>query len=67
LQAIRLDRLEEVVDRVDVERLDGVLVVRRDEHELGLHVGLQEPTGDLEAGQPGHLHVQQDEVGPAPR
>ena len=39
LEARRLDRLQQVVDGVDLERLDRVLVERRDEDDLRLGAG----------------------------
>jgi hypothetical protein len=57
-----LDGLQEVVERVRFERLQCVLVVRRDEHgqrHLRRGQGLQE----LEAVDTRHLHVEEHDVG----
>ena len=59
----RIDRLQQVVDRVDLERLDGVLIVRGDEDDLRRRVVAEHPPRDLEAGEPRHLDVQEHDVG----
>jgi len=63
IQPFGLDRLQEVVDRVHVKRLNRMPIIRGDEDQLGLDTGLEEPPGDLEPGQPGHLDVEHDEIG----
>ena len=70
LEPGRVDRLQQVVDGVDLERLDRVLVVRRHEH----HARRRRPRASScratsNPGQPGHLHVQEHHVrarGPRP-
>ena len=57
-----IDRLQQVVDRVDLERLDRVLIVGRDEDDLRTGAAADQPPRDLEAGQPRHLHVEKDDV-----
>src|SRR5215207_11299376 len=62
-QALLVERFEEVIDRVDLERAEGVLVVGRYENHRRhrLHAdGLD----DLEAADFGHLHVEEDQVRP---
>ena len=54
--------LEQVVDRVHGKRVDRILVEGRDEHEVGAEVGLDQPACDFEAGEPGHLDVEEDEI-----
>ena len=65
LEPLAAERLEQVVERVHVERAEGELVVGRHEHDrrhpLGSHGG-----DDAEAVELGHLHVEEDEVGPVP-
>ena len=63
LQALRLDRLQQVVDRVHLERLDRVLVERGHEDDVACQLPLDQPARHLEARQPGHLHVQEHHVG----
>ena len=58
-----VDRLQQVVDRVDLERLDGVLIVRRDEDDVRPVLRVEHPPRHLEPGQPGHLHVEKHDVG----
>src|SRR5262245_41719410 len=60
VQPGRLDRLQKVVDRVHLECLHGVLVVRsREDHA---RTGGQ-PLHDLEAAQPGHVDIEEQHVG----
>jgi hypothetical protein len=66
-RARRLERLGHVVDRAEVEALHlRVQLVgageEDDRHLTGAGVGL-EPLARLEAGQPGHVHVEEDQVG----
>jgi hypothetical protein len=54
----RLDRFQQVVDRVDFERFDRVLVVGRNEnHCRTVRILAQQAPRHLESGQPGHLDV----------
>ena len=64
LEAVGVDRLQDVVHRVHRKGIHGVLVEGGDEDELSRQVGFDEPPRDLEAGQSRHLHVQKDDVGP---
>ncbi len=61
-QTFRLDWFQQVIDRVDVKRLDRVLVVGGDEDEMRLDSGSKEPPRHLEPGQTGHLHIEHDEI-----
>lgn len=54
-------RLEQIVHRALVEGGDGVLVVGRDEDDVGAAVDL---AGHVDAGGPGHLDVEEEDVGP---
>ncbi len=62
LEPRRVDRLQQVVDRVDLERLDRVLIVGRDENDMGRRAGVEHPARHLESGQPGHLDVQKHQI-----
>ena len=55
-------RLEHVVDRVQVEGLDGVLLVGGDEDDRRRGPEAAEHLGQLEPGQAGHLDVEEDRV-----
>ena len=61
-EALLAHRLEHVVDGVELEGVDGVLVVGGDEDRgrRGLEAG--EDLGELDAGEPGHLDVEEDRV-----
>ena len=72
-QALSAHRLEQVVQRVDFERVDRELIERRHEdhqrHRLGIvAVALAGPRGNvpgqLDAGHARHLDVHQDDLGP---
>ena len=56
------DRFEQVVDGADVERGDGLVVVRRHEHDGGPVREVGQHTGQLDAGQAGHVDVEEDRV-----
>ena len=62
----RVDRLQQVVDRVDLERLDRVLIERGDEDDVRRRALVEHPPRHLEAGQPRHLHVEKHHVGLQP-
>lgn len=55
-------RLEHVVDRVQVERVDGVLFVGGHEHHRRRLLEPAEHLRELQAAQPGHLHVEEHRV-----
>jgi hypothetical protein len=61
-KALVLERLQDVVDGVDVERAEGVFVVRGDEYDGRPALG-RDPVEDLETVQPRHLDIQEDQVG----
>ena len=58
-QPFRPERLEQVVDRVDLERLQRVLVVGGDEHHRDV---LLDQLEHLESVQFRHLHVEQQQI-----
>src|SRR6185503_3969544 len=58
-----LNRLQQIVHGVDFECLYRVLIVRRDEDEVGIDPGSQKTTGDFEPRKARHLNVEQHEVG----
>ena len=60
-QARFLDRLEQIVHGVDLERANGVLVVRRHEGDER-HPQLIQRADDADAVQFGHLPVEQGQV-----
>jgi hypothetical protein len=66
LQPRLIHRFQQIVDRVDLERFDGVLVVGGDEDDLRRGVPVEQAARDLEAGQARHLHVEEHHVGLQP-
>src|SRR5262249_19092975 len=58
-----VDRLQQIVDGLDVERTDRVLVVRgHEDHDWPVNgYGFAK---DLEAVEPGHLYIEENEVRP---
>jgi hypothetical protein len=62
LQPLALDRLGEVVDRLEVERLERVLRVRGDEDDRRRGRLQAQLGGELGAVAAGHLHVEQEQV-----
>ena len=63
LEPRRVDRLQQIVDGIDLERFNGVLIVRRHEDDLGGRPAVEQPTRHLETGQPRHLDIEEDDVG----
>src|SRR5439155_1378074 len=61
-QPLRLDRLDEVVEGLDSEGVDGVAIVRRDEDDSGTLPAVEDEPSDLEAGHPRQLDVEEDDV-----
>lgn len=56
------DGFEDVVDGLQVEGLDGEVLVGGDEDDQwGLGEAYQQP-GDIESGQPGHMDVEEDHI-----
>ena len=55
--------LEQIIDGVDFERFNRVLVEGGHEHDSRLHPAREQLPRYLEPGQPGHLHVEQHEIG----
>ena len=64
LEVPRIDRLEQVVDRVHRERVERVLFVRGRENDDRLD---RQARQHLEAIQPRHLDVEETDVGRQPR
>ena len=62
VEAFRIERLQQVIHGVHVERLDRVLVVGGDKHHRRHPFGA-DLSNDLEAGQARHLDVEEDERG----
>ena len=62
VQARVLDRLQKIVERVRLERLQCVLIVRGDEHGQR-HLRRRHRAQQLEAVDAGHLHVEQHQLG----
>ena len=56
------DRFEQVVQGADIERGDGLVVVRRHEHHRGPVREVGEHTRELDPGQAGHVDVEEDRV-----
>src|SRR5262245_53824083 len=61
LESPRLDRLEQIVDRVHFERADGMLVVRGDEDDPRAS-GWREGADHTEPIELRHLHVEEYQV-----
>jgi hypothetical protein len=59
-EAAGLDRLEQVVDRALLERLDGVLIERGDEDDVAPGTG---DARDFDAREAWHLHVEEKHLG----
>ena len=62
LETIRLDRLHQVVDSIDVKRLERILAVGGDEHHRRRVFELMERLGKLHAVRLGHRDVQEQHV-----
>ena len=61
-QPVLAHRLEHVVDGVQVERLDGVLLVSGHEHDRRRLAEPGQHLGQVEAREPRHLDVEEDRV-----
>ena len=62
-ETIALDRFQQVIDRVQLERLDGKVVMRGDERDRRRRAGLEEPR-HIEAAGFGHVQIEEGEIGP---
>ena len=62
-EPVGVDRLQEIVERLDGERIDGVPLVRGHEHDGGRVGALAHEGCRLDAAQPRHLDVEEDDVG----
>ena len=64
LQTTGFDRLQQVIDGVDLEGFDGVLVEGGHKHHgRSLVFVFEEPAGDLEPPKAGHLNVEEYQIG----
>ena len=63
LEPCRLDRLHQIIDRLDLEGGDGELVERGDEDHGRRGLVLGQRAGDADAVEPGHGDVEQQQVG----
>ena len=61
-QPYRVDRLEDVVDCVDRERVNRVLVERRHEYELRRRVGEEQAPSNFESGESRHLDIEKHDI-----
>ena len=61
-QPVLLDRLHQIVDRLRLERAQGMLVIGGDEHEQR-RLDLHHPGNDRKSVEARHLDVEEDEVG----
>ncbi len=61
-EALLADRLEDVVDGLEVERLHGEVLVRGDEHDQRRLGEPGEQPGQVEAVETGHVDVEEDDV-----
>jgi hypothetical protein len=55
-------RLDQIVRRVDLERLDRMLGMRGDEHHRRLTLQLPERLGELHPREPRHVDVEEHDV-----
>ena len=60
--ALIVERLQEIIERLNLESPDGVLVERGDEHDRR-RPRFVRGRGDCEAVEVGHLDVEKDEIG----
>ena len=67
VEAVLADGFEQVVDGADVERGDGLVVVRGHEHDGGPVREVGKHAGQLDPGQAGHVDVEEDRVDDAAR
>lgn len=61
-EAFAADRFEDVVDGLEVERLEGEALVRGDEDDERRCGEPGEELGDVEPGETGHVDVEEDDV-----
>ncbi len=60
-KAVLIDRLHEIIDRLRIERPQGVLIIGGHEHEQR-RLDVHQPLDDRETIEARHLHVEEDEV-----
>ena len=63
-QSLAVERLEQIVD-AERKRVERVLIVCRDEHDVGNRIGGQRVEG-LHAIQLGHVNVEEHDIRPVP-
>ena len=63
LQAQRVDRLHQIIDRLDLERGDGELIEGGDEHHRRRRRLRGQRAGDVDPVEPRHGNVEQQQVG----
>src|SRR5580704_11738718 len=62
--AFLVERLQEIIDRVDLERLERILVKSRGEDDLGQgNLLVEKLLDDAESVESGHLNVEEDKIG----
>jgi len=61
-QPLGLDRLDEVVEGLDGEGVDGVAIVSRDEDDRGPLAAVEHEPRDLKDGHPRQLDVEENDV-----
>ena len=57
-KAILVDRFEQVIDSVDLERFNGVLIIRRYEDDRGKLTGTFQSLDHLKTVQARHLYIE---------
>ena len=63
-QAVFLDRLQQIVERLQAERFDRVLIVGGGHHKVGQRHALRAQLfDDAHAVEARHLHIQENQVG----
>ena len=62
-EPVGVDRLQQIVERLDGERVDGVALVRGHEDDRGRVGALAHERRGIDAAQTGHLDVEEDESG----
>ena len=61
-QTIGFDRLDQVIDCVDLERVEGELAVGGDEHDRRRVLEMLQGLGELQTRGLGHVDVEEDDI-----
>ena len=61
-QSVLFHGLEEIIEGIDLERFDGIAIIRRDKHELGQCLAADQVFDDLKAIEAGHLDVEKKQI-----